>query len=620
MTNKMMKKFAAAVAALCLCATVIAPTTAFAADTTASITITGTTNVPVSGKTFNAYQLFAVTSDGNGGYFVNCTNANVKAYFATEIGCKATDEKINEKIAEYLGNYEGDEVALARELLNMAKKSGITPSTVTDETADKNATSLILSNLAYGYYVIEDASGGGTGTAISSVILDTYDKDEEITLKADKPTIKKKIKETNAAGETVYVDTNSVTVGQTVDYRLETAVPDTTYYDSYTFKITDTFEKGLDVVYTKDTTTGVVTGGVTITVGEGTAAKTLEINKDFTVEIINVDSNADHEEQMVITFTDMKTLGGTDARDVIYVTYSAVLNEDANIGKTGNVNDVVLQYSNNPNLSDDIPDDEDDSDGDGTTDDKDDDDDNDGTPDDEEDTDGDGTPDGEDDDDDNDGTPDEEDDNNDSTVEETVHDKVITYATEVRILKVDQLGAALGSKDADGNDVDGATFKITGDSVSYLIKTSTDAEGNATVSATQLTGAITNAAVEVDDSGYVVFRGLGEGDYIITEEREPAGYNKLTESISLKVTCTNVDEVVDGKEECSWSYEAKLGNTTLNDNNADDNIFTLEVENRQGATFPSTGGMGTTLFTVVGVSMMAGAAGIFVVKRKVSSK
>lgn len=50
----------------------------------------------------------------------------------------------------------------------------------------------------------------------------------------------------------------------------------------------------------------------------------------------------------------------------------------------------------------------------------------------------------------------------------------------------------------------------------------------------------------------------------------------------------------------------------------DDNTLVVEVENTAGHTLPSTGGMGTTLFYVVGGILMIGAAAIFIFGKRTS--
>ncbi|MBE6856359.1 MAG: isopeptide-forming domain-containing fimbrial protein [Ruminococcus sp.] len=642
MKKEILRKLTAGIASICMCAMTVAPLMSSAAD----ITINSTTNVSVAGKTFKAYQLFAV-SEATSGYFVNCTDATVKAYFADKIGCEVTDSELDTKIGNYLSDIntngtEEDKMELARELLVVAKKAGLTPVEV---TADASATSVTLSNLTAGYYVIEDASYNA-GDAISSVMLRNVTENLEINLKADQPTITKKIVEGEAR-----VDANTASVGDTVDYEIKTAVPNTEYYSSYKFKITDTIVTGLDLCEASDITITVM--GDNIATAETEASYVLALGTDYKVTYLDGDSD-DHNEQMIITFVDMASLGKNNAGDEIIVSYSAVLNENAVVGTSGNVNDVVLEYSNNPNCSaddmdgDGVPDDEDnDDDNDGTPDNEDTDKDNDDIPDDEDtDKDNDGIPDDEDDDDDNDGVPDgnDADDNTPSSSTQTEHDKVLTYVTEIKIAKVDADGKALG----------GAKFSITGEGVRYIVKTSTtttsetfdDANSNSTydegeeftdtngnnvwdaeISETVVTVSTEGSDAEgveatVSDDGFLVFRGLGAGTYTIKEETAPDNYNKYTGDIEVTIGCTMADGttalgdavIADGAELCQWTYSSETGGDVTASGDGD--IYTIKVVNRKGVTFPVTGGMGTTIFTLVGLSMIIGATGLYIVKKR----
>ena len=48
--------------------------------------------------------------------------------------------------------------------------------------------------------------------------------------------------------------------------------------------------------------------------------------------------------------------------------------------------------------------------------------------------------------------------------------------------------------------------------------------------------------------------------------------------------------------------------------------MSIEVENNAGATLPSTGGMGTTLFYVIGGGLMVAAVVLLVTKKRMENK
>ncbi len=107
------------------------------------------------------------------------------------------------------------------------------------------------------------------------------------------------------------------------------------------------------------------------------------------------------------------------------------------------------------------------------------------------------------------------------------------------------------------------------------------------------------------DAGFNLrVNGLSEGTYYLVETEAPAGYNKITAPIKVTVTKSaseNVDE---------WTL-AKDGVKE------DDRI--IDVENSTGTILPGTGGMGTMLFTFIGMVMIGGIAISFVTSRRKSN-
>ena len=100
---------------------------------------------------------------------------------------------------------------------------------------------------------------------------------------------------------------------------------------------------------------------------------------------------------------------------------------------------------------------------------------------------------------------------------------------------------------------------------------------------------ITKVTNIVAKDGVVVAKGLDDGTYQIVEEKAPAGYS--------------VVEVPD---------------TTIA--NGDNPAVTVNVSDTKLVQLPHTGGMGTYLFTIIGVVVMAGAAGAFFISRRKGSE
>lgn len=104
---------------------------------------------------------------------------------------------------------------------------------------------------------------------------------------------------------------------------------------------------------------------------------------------------------------------------------------------------------------------------------------------------------------------------------------------------------------------------------------------------------IANATtVKTDKDGAASFDGLADGTYYLVETKAPAGYNQLTEAKDVVVTGSITDAT-------------KLS-------------VTAEVANSTGTLLPSTGGMGTTIFYVLGAVLVVGAGVLLVTKKRMS--
>ena len=102
--------------------------------------------------------------------------------------------------------------------------------------------------------------------------------------------------------------------------------------------------------------------------------------------------------------------------------------------------------------------------------------------------------------------------------------------------------------------------------------------------------------------GMIEIRGLDADTYYLEEIEAPAGYNKLKDPIEVKITAT-VDQ--DGNGTATVSY-------------GENSTGTVMVLNQTGAELPSTGGIGTTVFYVVGGLLVAVAVVLLVTKKKMS--
>jgi len=184
----------------------------------------------------------------------------------------------------------------------------------------------------------------------------------------------------------------------------------------------------------------------------------------------------------------------------------------------------------------------------------------------------------------------------DTKKETTPPVEVKTYSSKVVIDKVDGNSTTTKLPDAkfvlraktlgaDKHESDlaaGKYYNYTSGSVSWVAVTNEDAD--ALAANTDITIVTTNA------SGEAEFVGLEDGVYELIEVVAPNGYNRLTTPVEFTIAGSDSDV-------------SKL-------------TVTATVENKSGAQLPSTGGIGTTIFYVVGGILVLGAAVTLVSKKR----
>ncbi|MBQ7049851.1 MAG: LPXTG cell wall anchor domain-containing protein, partial [Firmicutes bacterium] len=97
--------------------------------------------------------------------------------------------------------------------------------------------------------------------------------------------------------------------------------------------------------------------------------------------------------------------------------------------------------------------------------------------------------------------------------------------------------------------------------------------------------------VTTTEKGKAVFYGLAYGEYYLIETKSPNGYNKLSAPVAVQITASS--------------------HTTEH---------ALVVENQAGAILPSTGGIGTTIFYVVGAGLVLAAVILLITKRRMKAE
>jgi LPXTG-motif cell wall-anchored protein len=152
--------------------------------------------------------------------------------------------------------------------------------------------------------------------------------------------------------------------------------------------------------------------------------------------------------------------------------------------------------------------------------------------------------------------------------------------------------------DNEDNLLTGAEFKLYQDqactSEIKLVKVKEGEYRVATADEIAATG-FTAATIE---AGTPKINGLGNGTYYLLETKAPDGYNKLGSATEVNINDANNEATLNGNKYVSGG---------------------VEVENQSGVEMPSTGGIGTTIFYVVGGVMVAGAAIFLLTKRRANA-
>lgn len=143
--------------------------------------------------------------------------------------------------------------------------------------------------------------------------------------------------------------------------------------------------------------------------------------------------------------------------------------------------------------------------------------------------------------------------------------------------------------------LDGAQFKLydaaTGGNVISFIKES----------ATEYRVAVAGESGTVDtiDAGNVVIKGLDTAKYYLEETKAPNGYNKLSSRVEVNINAANLT--------------ANMSGTTWNSGG-------VHVVNESGSLLPSTGGIGTTIFYILGSVLVLLAVVLLVTKKRMKVK
>ena len=540
--------------------------TAFAADAPKG---TLTVNNTVAGKTLDLYQIFTATKNeaGNVAYTLNSA---YEGFFQSKISGASTltGEALSEKAYDYVKKQVGPDGSNGAEFAK-AILGWILENDTTHKTATTTDGSTVISDLAYGYYVVYPLGATDTSTApgnetVKSVasLVNVTDTTVTINMKSNYPTVDKKIipaqsgngitigaivngnwegnhqmelddenesEDTIAPhGATDEKKAEDFGIGDTVTYQLTSKVPDMTGYNSYTFKFSDTLSKGLDL----KEVLSVKVGDTVLKAGK-TEANTY---------LPTYTTNNDGTHTLTLNFNDFYNLYKNRTGETITVVYTATLNKDAVIGMNPNTNKAVVEYSNNPTTG---------------------------------------------------GT---------GTSEPSIVDVHTFDFTIYKYYLKDQ------NNKEDKTALANAEFELykantTGDAADTNAKINIVDVGNgvyrqATPEEASASG-FTSAKIVSDDDGKVLVKGLKAGTYYLKETKAPDGYNKLLSDIKIEITAKYNDAT--GELESYSVIYTYNGNSTTVTNNDKATSPEVPVENKTGAQLPSTGSKGALMVTLAGI-------------------
>lgn len=596
--------------------------------TSGTIHIVGHEGQSLIGKKFDTYQLFTSETDAGTITYDWTNDAKVKGaiqkVIANEINAAAhtslTPAQITAQIAvDYMNALHGGErtsdefenlvdpsaiessVSAYRQLVDKIRDQlvtdGAAPTTITASASNVDAATntLTITDLPFGYYIVDEQSVAGDHAAASMIIADTVNPDSTITIKSDYPEIFKQIQEDD--NNVSWNDVGDYEIGQTVPYRYEATIANMNGYASYKVAFHDTMDSALTF---DRTSVEIILHGASkdytlatseYAILEGTAAHTAS----------NGDPRANDADTFQISIPDIKAIydreiqaldenGENDYQGTIEVKYSAKLNETAaaNTGRPGFENDVRLEFSNNPDI------------------------------------------------------------NGSGDTGFTPYDTVVAFTYELDVNKQNEKGVNLKDAKFRLYRDEACTDEVITAATASSIVPNSDTSGaepitlnNYTVDKSKTTGGVD--LVSNSEGNFVIF-GLDQGTYYLKEVDAPKGYRKLGGVIKLTVTPTidtanRTTKEISGVEtdgytkgdgatektltalaatadylndDGNWTFGQKPVNETLTTDVADGSTA-LRVLNKSGERLPITGGPGAL------ITLGAGAA-ILLASKKFSKK
>ena len=572
-----MKKFkkimALAIAMVMMLSMSISVFAANGATNTHTITITNADQV--GAHTYEAYQVFAGDYDAtsqklsnitwgagvNGTAILNAVKADT-----TTFGADAASAASAADVAALLGT--GVDTAAAKKFAEIV---GANLTSTVAGTSTETASPYTISVTGDGYYFVKDKANT---LPSDSDETDPHKADSEtryilqvvndVTVAAKSKTVesKKKVQDINDSTETALgslADTADYDIGDKIPYTLTFTLPaNYADYKTYAVNFFDDMSSGL--TYNNDAK--IYYGASDTTGADITFAADSSKTSAYTTPAAGTVYKA--------SVADLKTTApDLAAGDVIKIEYSATLGATAVVGAAGNPNKYQVEFSNNPN--------------------------------------GTGT-----------GT--------------TPWDVNIVFTYDIEVDKVTGEGSGkeplagaafalykLYTTEALAIANEGRATALTpATSIKYDngTKDFTIGEGEKWVLVEQKTAG--------SDTAFT-FSGVDDGTYLLVETTTPAGYNSIEPS-KFTVTATHTDGDTPAFASITGTQitgdglaPITLGTKTKSATDATVTGLKTEILNNEGTVLPSTGGIGTTIFYIVGAILVIGAGVVLVTRRRMSA-
>ena len=536
-------------------------------DLSTNTPVTHTVSTSSTTHTYEIYQIFTGTKSGE-------QLINLK--YGTNAATGTAGESVSDTDMAALDDISNKNYANDQEKISDLKIYV----TLTNPVATLGKNGKTSTDLAEGYYIIKDKDNSLSDPETYTLYLfKVLNDDLEIQPKDGTTTVDKTVTETDDTAGTATAGQKGADYdqGDSIPYSIDiTFAKNVTDYKCYKVTLTDELSDGLtppekaNIAWVLKDENGNVLGN---SAGNPVLARG-EVTVELDDQLITVGYIAGNTGAQSALGNDYAELN----KAVLTVSYEAVLNENAVVGDAGNPNTYSILYTNNPNNFS----------GEGTT-------------------------------------PDQ---------------KVYVYTYELEIEKKDGNGEPLqGAGFTLYKEVAGTTTPATEEGGEPTTTYPTGAQSGATIKAALPKGSKVDMS-KLNDAKYYVAVSMTEsvtkdgdtvtrvshktstkidaGNYVLVETTVPAGYNAYE---GMEITVTHIIDADIGALKALTASPNTLtiashtygeGSEAVVSGKAEVNG---QVENNSGTVLPSTGGIGTTIFYVVG-SIMVVAAGVLLITKK----